>query len=348
MPLFSIGVPTYNRKELLKQTLRSILDQTFDDFEVIVGNDYISEKLTKESLGIEDARIRIINNQMNLGESGNMNELLKEARGKYFTWQFDDDVYSPYFLEEVYSALNSNKDVDCVYTSYGWIWNDSYPNISKKKTSNNIFSGKSFVKLYFAGKIKTAGSCGVYEINSLRNMGGNFSLIDYPIAIHSEFLLLTHSRKFEKIVYINSPLFFSRYHQGTFSGSNTKADLYKIAGINLIREVITFYNQFEIEDDYQIVIEGLIKTVVQYYIMRYVGKEGGIPHKLISELLIEIRETFNASIDQVHYEVAVTSYTKLLKKKWVYSILLANIKWNSPRFVINIIKELRSFFSKLN
>ena len=42
MPFFSIGVTTYNRKELLKQTLISIINQTFTDFEVIVGNDYIT------------------------------------------------------------------------------------------------------------------------------------------------------------------------------------------------------------------------------------------------------------------------------------------------------------------
>ncbi|MFA4853438.1 MAG: glycosyltransferase, partial [Bacteroidales bacterium] len=75
-PLFSIGVPTYNRKDLLKQTLLSILEQSFADFEVIVGNDFPDETISAESLGIDDRRVRFINNKQNLGELENMNSLL--------------------------------------------------------------------------------------------------------------------------------------------------------------------------------------------------------------------------------------------------------------------------------
>ena len=67
-PLFSIGVPTYNRKDLLLKTIMSILQQTFTDFEVIIGNDYTKEYLSSEDLGIKDPRVRIINHQQNLGE----------------------------------------------------------------------------------------------------------------------------------------------------------------------------------------------------------------------------------------------------------------------------------------
>jgi glycosyltransferase involved in cell wall biosynthesis len=89
-PFFSIGLTTYNRKDLLIQTLNSLQAQTFTDFEIIIGNDYTEEILTSESLGIRDPRIRIINNRKNIGERENMNSLLGEARGRYFTWQFDD------------------------------------------------------------------------------------------------------------------------------------------------------------------------------------------------------------------------------------------------------------------
>ena len=52
-PFFSIGVTTYNRPELLKQTLDSISMQTFSDFEVIVGNDFIQEPLSAAALGTQ-------------------------------------------------------------------------------------------------------------------------------------------------------------------------------------------------------------------------------------------------------------------------------------------------------
>ena len=45
-PTFSIGIPTYNRIELLKQTIQSILDQTWEDYEVIIVNDFIDKPLS--------------------------------------------------------------------------------------------------------------------------------------------------------------------------------------------------------------------------------------------------------------------------------------------------------------
>src|SRR5512138_3932148 len=72
-PLFSIGITTYERRELLKETLGSITRQTFGDFEAIVGNDHTSVPLSRRLLGVEDPRVRIVNHPANLGEVRNMN-----------------------------------------------------------------------------------------------------------------------------------------------------------------------------------------------------------------------------------------------------------------------------------
>src|SRR6266576_6222332 len=105
MPLFSIGVTTYNRVELLVETLNSITAQTFGDFEVIVANDNPNRTVTAESLGVSDPRIRFVNNPKNLGELDNMNSLLALSRGRYFTWIADDDLYASDFLERANDAL---------------------------------------------------------------------------------------------------------------------------------------------------------------------------------------------------------------------------------------------------
>ena len=130
-PFFSIGVTTYNRPEMLKQTLMSIRAQTFADFEVIVGNDYAQEPLSAEFLGITDSRIRFINHPQNLGEAGNMNTLLNMSRGRYFTWQCDDDLYAPNFLGEVHSALVEFNYPTCVFTAYEFIYGNSFPELAR-------------------------------------------------------------------------------------------------------------------------------------------------------------------------------------------------------------------------
>ena len=140
-PFFSIGVTTYNRPEMLKQTLMSISAQTFSDFEVIVGNDYVQDPLSAELLGIMDSRIRFINHPQNLGEASNMNTLLNLSRGRYFTWQCDDDLYAPNFLGEVHSTLLKFNCPTCVFTAYEFIYGTSFPRCSQYtfRARKNLF-----------------------------------------------------------------------------------------------------------------------------------------------------------------------------------------------------------------
>ena len=72
-PLITICLPTYNRPGLLKQSVQSVLNQTFNNFELIIANDYVEKPLSFEALDIKyDSRIRIINNKTNLGEIKNL------------------------------------------------------------------------------------------------------------------------------------------------------------------------------------------------------------------------------------------------------------------------------------
>ena len=154
-PFFSIGVTTYNRPELLKQTLVSIIAQTFTDFEVIVGNDYVQEPLSADLLNIRDPRIQFVNYAQNLGEARNMNTLLDLSRGRYFTWQCDDDLYAPNFLEEVHSALIKFNLPPCVFTSYEFIHGTSFPDLTKTLSGKGqIFSGRDFLGKYWSGDLK--------------------------------------------------------------------------------------------------------------------------------------------------------------------------------------------------
>src|SRR5580698_5118306 len=115
-PLFSVGITTYNRPELLRQCVATLLSQDFHDFEIIIGNDYIPIPLTEEMLGVCDPRIRIINYEQNLGEYGNLKALLEAAKGTFFSWQADDDYYDSMFLSHARMAFERFEDLNAVYT----------------------------------------------------------------------------------------------------------------------------------------------------------------------------------------------------------------------------------------
>ena len=182
-PFFSIGVTTYNRPELLKQTLASIFDQTFSNFEVIVGNDYVQEPLSVELLGIFDPRIRFVNHPRNLGEVKNMNALIDLGQGRYFTWQTDDDLYAPNFLEDVHSALVKFDFPTCVFTSFEFIRGGAFTDFEKiPGGQGQMLSGRRFLRMYWSGRLNAMGCSGVYNKAHLKRIGGVESLADTSFA----------------------------------------------------------------------------------------------------------------------------------------------------------------------
>lgn len=105
----SVIVPIYNSEKYLRNTIDSILNQTLDDFELILIND----GSTDSSLSIckeykkQDSRIVLIN-QKNCGVSITRNNGLKIAKGEYISFIDSDDWIRPNFLEKLYNAAIDN------------------------------------------------------------------------------------------------------------------------------------------------------------------------------------------------------------------------------------------------
>lgn len=104
-PQISIVLPTYNRPQLLKKAVESILIQTFDDFELIIINNG-SEKETAEVLAnfTQDSRIKIISLEKNVGFASACNLGFDLVQGVWFTIMSDDDSLLPHALERLMSV----------------------------------------------------------------------------------------------------------------------------------------------------------------------------------------------------------------------------------------------------
>ncbi len=260
-PFFSIGVTTYNRPELLRQTLSSILDQTYDNFEVIIGNDYQFEKLSSDLLGVNDARVRFINYPVNLQEAGNMNSLLEAARGRYFTWLADDDCYEPNFLEVSHQLLTDNKFPSGLYTSYRTIWGECMPRTSKLTMGPTcILTGPQILGDYFKGKLKIIPLYGIFDTSLLRKrIGGVERLCSAPIALYSEYLFLVQTSLFERVCLTEVPYVLFRGHAGSIGGTTTDMDIYREAGVELIKRSAKFLNLHRVIKNPSQILYGLSK-----------------------------------------------------------------------------------------
>lgn len=91
----SIIIPIYNAEKYLKKCLDSVLHQTFQNIEVICVNDCSKDRSLEilNSYALKDSRLKIINNETNLGPGANRNIGIKKSQGKYITFIDADDFY---------------------------------------------------------------------------------------------------------------------------------------------------------------------------------------------------------------------------------------------------------------
>lgn len=113
-PEVSIVMPTYNRAHLIGESIQSVLDQTFQDFELIIVDDGSSDDTEAVVKRFNDPRIRYIY-QQNKGQSGATNTGIRNARGKYIAFLDSDDLWVPELLEVEVAILDAKPDIGLVY-----------------------------------------------------------------------------------------------------------------------------------------------------------------------------------------------------------------------------------------
>ena len=102
-PLVSIGMPTWNRAHCIRESLDSLLGQTYQNIELIIS-DNASPDGTEEicrQYAKEDERVRYIRQKENIGVINNYNYVLRESRGDYFMWACDDDLWEKEFIRKL-------------------------------------------------------------------------------------------------------------------------------------------------------------------------------------------------------------------------------------------------------
>ncbi|HLM84455.1 MAG TPA: glycosyltransferase family 2 protein [Candidatus Bathyarchaeia archaeon] len=117
---FSILIPTWNGAEVIGDTLRSILSQSFQDFEIIVQDDASSDNTIGIIRSFDDPRIKIFKNEINLGYSRNLNELSKKATGDIIYLMGQDDILGENALQEAHDAFQESDDIGAVARPYFW------------------------------------------------------------------------------------------------------------------------------------------------------------------------------------------------------------------------------------
>ncbi|MFH1127766.1 MAG: glycosyltransferase [archaeon] len=119
MPKVSVIIPTYNRAELLSSAITSVLNQTFQDFEIIIVDDASKDNTQEVISKFNNRKIKYLYHETNRGEAGARNTGILNSNGQYIAFLDDDDEWFPEKLRVQVDILEkSMSKVGLVYSGY--------------------------------------------------------------------------------------------------------------------------------------------------------------------------------------------------------------------------------------
>jgi len=119
MPKVSVIIPTYNRARYLLRALQSVLDQTFQDLEIVVVDDASTDETPQIVKALPDPRIRYFRHQTNMQEAGSRNTGVQNSVGAYIAFLDDDDVWLSQKLAMQVDLLDRKPSkIGAVYSSF--------------------------------------------------------------------------------------------------------------------------------------------------------------------------------------------------------------------------------------
>lgn len=120
-PKVTVLMSVYNGERFLREAIESILHQTFTDFEFLIINDGSTDQSRDIILSYQDPRIRLIDNDCNIGLTKSLNKGIDLARGEYIARMDADDVSLPERLEKQYQFITRHTDYAVIGGCGAWM-----------------------------------------------------------------------------------------------------------------------------------------------------------------------------------------------------------------------------------
>ncbi|KYC39316.1 glycosyl transferase family A [Scytonema hofmannii PCC 7110] len=166
MPKISVVIPAYNSMQYLPETLESVLQQTFTDFEVLIINDGSSDNIIQWASEITDPRVKLIS-QKNQGVSVARNTGIAQSQGEYIAFLDADDLWEQTKLEKQVRYLDENPEVGLVHTSMALVDRNGK---STGRVMTSVAEGEVWKELVESNKI--ACSSVMVRRRCLEKVGG--------------------------------------------------------------------------------------------------------------------------------------------------------------------------------
>lgn len=148
-PLVSVIIPTYNRANVLGRSLNSVLNQTYQNFEILVIDDGSFDNTKTVIKQFSDLRINYFMHEKNMGQNVALNSGLNIANGEYIAFLDSDDEWFPLMLEKQIKKFQQDENLGVVYTWAGVVKSDG----SIKPSLEFSLSGDIYKEALFQGYV---------------------------------------------------------------------------------------------------------------------------------------------------------------------------------------------------
>ena len=220
---FSFVLPAY-KSEYLQVAIDSILQQTYIDFELIIVDDASPYHLESIVNQYNDNRIVFHRNENNIGGKNlvsNWNKCIKYAKGEYVILASDDDIYSPFFLQQVDERIKDYPDVDIIRSRVNRIDSDGI--ITDIEQIYKPFMPFSEFVFYWSKGIINCIANYAFKRTALLDAGG---FVDMPCAWYSDDITIVNM-SFNGIATTDDALFYFRTSDKSISWTFNKETIRK-------------------------------------------------------------------------------------------------------------------------
>lgn len=234
--LVSILIPVYNRENLIEATILSAINQTYKNIEIIVVDNQSTDKTWEilQKLASKYDRIKIFQNETNIGPVRNWKRCIDEASGEYGKILWSDDLIAPEFLEKTVSYL-TDANIGFVFTRT-YIFENESTNTQYDMYgigNTNIYPIHQYINgiLLGGGSYPVSPGCAIFRLKDLKEN----LLINIPNKIGSDFsmhaigndllIFLLTAHQYKSFVFVNEHLSFFRAHKDSISIQSTRGVL---------------------------------------------------------------------------------------------------------------------------
>jgi glycosyltransferase involved in cell wall biosynthesis len=159
MPTVSVIIPSYNHERFVEECIQSVLNQTYQDFEIIITDDASIDRTVELIEQFKDSRIKLFRHLQNKGASVAANNCVAHSRGKYIAMLSSDDAWYPEKLEVQVKYLEQHPEIGAVFGKVEWVDETSHAIENKNFPYKNVFEVRNRSRFEWLNHFFYKGNC---------------------------------------------------------------------------------------------------------------------------------------------------------------------------------------------